>query len=105
MDMAAIEPKYSGVDYKADERESEVSMAVSMAVSFYLPELAAIFLTIASTSLRSLSLRLDEYRRIWLRNRTSSSLSCGRPLDPLLFPDSEKNCESGSSIAPAILAS
>ena len=56
MDMAAIEPKYSGVDYKADERESEGSMAVS----FYLPELAAIFLTIASTSLRSLSLRFDE---------------------------------------------
>jgi hypothetical protein len=29
MDMAAVEPKYSGVDYKADERESEVSMAVA----------------------------------------------------------------------------
>jgi hypothetical protein len=29
MDMAAVEPKYSGVDYKADETESEVSMALA----------------------------------------------------------------------------
>jgi hypothetical protein len=53
--------------------------------------LAAIFLTMARTSLRSLSFRLTEYRRIWLRNRTSSSESCGRPLPPLVCPASEKN--------------
>ncbi len=37
---------------------------------------AAIFLTMARTSLRSLSLRFEEYRRIWERKRTSSSFIC-----------------------------
>lgn len=40
----------------------------------HLP-LDAIFLTMASTSLRSLSFKLTEYRRIWLKKRTSSSES------------------------------
>src|SRR5437879_4747337 len=66
--------------------------------------LDAIFFTIASTSFRSLSFRFAEYRRIWLRKRTSSSERCGSPLWPFLLP-SEKNCDNAKSIAPAIFAS
>ena len=62
----------------------------------YFPTLAAIFLTMASTSLRSLSFRLTAYRRIWLRKRTSSSESWGSPLEPLLCPDRQRTGRAGA---------
>jgi hypothetical protein len=53
----------------------ETRLAASLREIEYYFVLDAIFLTIASTSFRSLSFRLAEYRRIWLRKRTSSSES------------------------------
>jgi hypothetical protein len=65
---------------------------------------AANFFTMASSSLRSLSFKFEEYRRIWVRKRSSSSVRvwvwnwCPRV-------SSMKNCEMGISSAMAIFDS